>query len=74
MENFNEWQIGLLMLVLGYTLVMGAKNTVYRVMSWFGASISQSERGKMMDTVYYACIGYLCYVYINTGGVVSWLN
>lgn len=66
MQTFTNLEVALLFLTIGYGAVYGINNTLYRIggMLGFGKTV-QSDMGKVLDVIFYAAIGYLCYVYFG---------
>lgn len=66
MNTFTTIEVALLMITLGYGFVGGFMNTVKRIAAFvLRGNYSQNQLGKLLDALFYAAIGYLCYVYFG---------
>ena len=66
MEYFTQLHYILGLILLGYGIVLGFRNTLYRVASIITArSLNQSTIGYLLDGLFYSGIGYLTLVYFN---------
>ena len=64
MDKFTQIEIILLFLTIGYGVTLGIGNTLGRVVSWLRTGkCTQSTTGQLLDTLFYASVGYLLYVY-----------
>lgn len=64
MDKFTELEIALLFLTIGYGIVFGVSNTLHRVGSMLGfGKYHQGGLGQLLDILFYAAVGYLCYIY-----------
>lgn len=66
MENFTELHYILGVLLLGYGLTLGFRNTTVRLVSAvLFRGYNQSPLGAVLDSIFYAGIGYLVLVYFG---------
>ena len=69
MENFTQLHYIIGTILLGYGIVLGFKNTFARIISiilFWKCTFTQNYKGRLLDSLFYAGIGYLTLVYYGS--------